>query len=150
MYKIKKMNRIIRLVIAGSMLAGLAAVPAFADNTTSTAGSSVISANALQCAQAAISKRESAVSAAWSAFSGSVTSALSARSSALNTAWGNTDRKERRTAINAAWKAFNSSVKDARKTLRASEKSAWSAFRSDSKNCKVRTNEGDNEAAILQ
>lgn len=152
------MNKIIRFATAGSVLVGLIAVPALADNVTSTATSTATSTStstlstpnlaALQCVQIAVNKRETAVQSAWSAFSGVITSAFSARASALNAAWGQTDRKARRDGIRDAWKTFDKTQKESRKTLRSAQKDAWKTFKTDRKSCGVKGEEGDSEKIV--
>ncbi len=119
--------------LTGAILLGAAVLPAFAEST-STASSTPRTVNTA-CVQTAVLKRESAVASAFDAFSTAVKSALTARSSALNTAWGKTDRKEIRTEVNAAWKTYRASLKSAKQTHNKAVRAAWSGFKTDAKTC---------------
>ncbi len=89
----------------------------------------------LACMTSAVDKREAATVSAWNAFNTAMQSALSARTSALHTAWGMTDTKARRAAIRAAWSAFRKAKRTARMDYNKAVKSAWGTFRTDAKAC---------------
>ncbi len=114
-------------------------VPVMAQTSTSTATSTGTSTQVnnvdLACVQGAVSKRDAAVSSAFDAYYTVEKAALTARTSALSSAWAITDRKARRTAIAAAWKNFQTASKSAQKTYRAAKKTAWDTFTTDRKAC---------------
>ncbi len=91
----------------------------------------------LTCAQTAVDKRETAIGSVWTTFSGSMTSALSTRASALHTAWGMTDASLRRPARKAAWDAYKASSRSAHDTLKTGRRAAWDTWRSDMQACHV-------------
>ncbi len=102
----------------------------------------------LPCVQSAVAVRESAIQKAFTAYSGSVSTALTARATALNTAWGMTVGTERRAARKSAWEAYRTSVQSARTTMKTAKKSAWEAFKTASKACKVEVVESEESDMI--
>jgi 3-oxoacyl-(acyl-carrier-protein) synthase len=93
----------------------------------------------IACVQAAVAKRETSLSGAFSAFTSSVSTAYATRASALNSAWSLTDASARRMAVKGAWDAFKKSSKSARDTYRGAKKDAWKLFKTESKNCGATT-----------
>ena len=89
----------------------------------------------LACIQTAVDAREQSIGAAFSAFSTTESAALTARASALHTAWAITDATARRAARSAAWSTYTTANRSAFSTLRAARKAAWSAFATASKAC---------------
>ena len=87
------------------------------------------------CMVTAVTKRDNAILAAMDAYSAAVHSALQTRTSAVTTAWQNTDVKARRAAIKAAYLAGRTTVKTARKDWKAGRDAAWKQFRTDRKAC---------------
>ena len=119
---------------AGLSLLTLAiAVPVFADTATGTTSQKLKIDTA--CMQSAVSKREAAIASGFSAYSSTVSSALSTRASAFASAWGLTSAKARNTALKAAWKAYRSSVSSARSAWSKARQSAWVTFYSARKSC---------------
>ncbi|MEK7588959.1 MAG: hypothetical protein AAB438_04055 [Patescibacteria group bacterium] len=115
---------------------------AFAQDGTSNTGTTTpvattTSVNNMQCIQTAVATREAAVIAAWTTFSSATSTALSARATALNTAWGMTDAKARRTARNTAWSTYKTDAKKAGYDLKMAKRTAWEAFKTASKGCKT-------------
>lgn len=102
----------------------------------------------LPCVQSAVAVRESAIQKAFTAYSGSVSTALTTRATALNSAWGMTVGTERRAARKSAWEAYRISVQSARTTMRTAKKSAWEAFKTASKACKVEVVESEENDMI--
>lgn len=96
------------------------------------------------CAKAAFATRETALSAAFTVFASSVTTAHTTRAAAINSAWNGGD-EARKGAIQAAWDAFAKSVKTARETMKTSKQDAWTAFRKAAKACAA--GEGTEEGA---
>lgn len=87
------------------------------------------------CIKPAVEKRETAIGAAFGAYTTSATTALTARKTALLAAWDLTDATARQTAIRTAWKTYRDATQTARKTLRAARVSAWTQFATDVKAC---------------
>ncbi|MBP9751094.1 MAG: hypothetical protein KBC95_04600 [Candidatus Peribacteraceae bacterium] len=87
------------------------------------------------CLRPVVAARESAVLAAFKAFSVSTTNALSVRASALDGAWISTDVSARAEAVTDAWDAYGTSSKAARKTLREARDAAWKVFNDAAKKC---------------
>ena len=102
----------------------------------------------LPCVQSAVAVRESAIQKAFTAYSGNVSTALTTRATALNSAWGMTVGTERRAARKSAWEAYRTSVQSARTTMRTAKKSAWEAFKTSSKACKVEVVESEENDMI--
>lgn len=90
----------------------------------------------LACISTAVGKRDDAISAAFTVFSGKISSLLSARKSALMAAWLLTDKKARRTAIKKAWNDFNTGAKSARRELNKARLAAWKTYKTDGKACR--------------
>lgn len=89
------------------------------------------------CVQTAVTTREATLLAAFNTYSSAQATALSARGTALTSAWGQTDAAARRAARNAAWDAYKQANKSAASALRSASKSAWDTFRTASKTCGV-------------
>lgn len=89
----------------------------------------------LACVAAAVAKREAAIGTAFSTFSTAAQAALSARATALSAAWAMTDKTARRSAIKAAWRAYTTAIKASRKDLNTARHNAWAGFRTDTKAC---------------
>ena len=115
-------------------LAAIFATTVFAQNGAHVGAKSTINN---VCVQAAVDIREQAMGDAWTTFSSSVASALSARKTALHGAWGLADGSARRTARAAAWEAFNNANKSAHSALKAVRKNIWSVFKNSSNACGV-------------
>jgi hypothetical protein len=82
--------------------------------------------------------RETSVTTAWTTFTTKVTTALSARKTALIDAWNMTDAKARNQAIDSAWKAWKTEKKSATEQLKRDRKAAWETFKTTAKSsCKV-------------
>jgi hypothetical protein len=96
-----------------------------------------LTADQVACVKTAVGVREGAVGSAFTTFSSSVSSALSARASALATAWGYASTTERGPAIRTAWKTYSESIRMARQTLRETKKTVWGTFKDSVKACKV-------------
>lgn len=91
----------------------------------------------VSCMQTAVGAREDALIDAFDAFNEDVSSALTARKTALNTAWGITDKAERQTAIKKAWTDWKSAKKSAHTELKNERKEAWATFKTTAKtSCK--------------
>ncbi len=84
----------------------------------------------LECVKNAVSVREDALIGAFSKFNTSMTSALSAKKTALLDAWSKTEKKERQDARKSAWSTFKSAKKSAASSYKSEKKAAWSTFKS--------------------
>ncbi len=148
------------LILAMALLFGFAfALPAFAneDSTSSTTTTSSMhkvkkmktasSTGEMRkgqknvdatCMQTAVDTRESALITAIGTFNDSIESGLTARKSALNTAWGLTVVSDRAIALGNTWKAWKTAQQSALKTFKDARKSAWEAFKGTVKtSCKI-------------
>ncbi len=67
--------------------------------------------------------------------SGSVKSAIQARTPALKAAWTQVDGKARRDTLKSAWDANRKMVKSARDSFKMARKAAWDKFNTDRKAC---------------
>lgn len=124
----------IGIIISGAALLASALVsPVMAQTATSTPGSKA--ALNVACIQAALDKRDGAVSSAVSAYASSVNAAITARTSALKAAWALTAAKDRRAGIRSAWSAYRTSAAMARSSFKQAKSSAWSGFYADRKAC---------------
>jgi hypothetical protein len=91
----------------------------------------------LTCMQTAVGVREDALADAFEGFNEDVMAALTARKTALNTAWGMTDKVERAKAIKAGWTAWKTAKKAAHTDLKTDRKKAWDTFKTTAKtSCK--------------
>lgn len=116
-------TQLMRIALTGAIVA--AALPAFAQTTASTAGSTDAKMKTqkkidVACITAAIDKRDTAIAGAFD----TLKNAVMTRKDALKLAWSQTDKKTRRDGIKAAWKAYGASVSSAR----SARKSAWTTF----------------------
>jgi len=128
--------------IAGALAVGVLSTGliAFAQTGTSTEPTRVKKEKTtlnLSCVQGAVDAREGALGQAFTTFSQAMTSALSARKTALHDAWGLTDNVARRTARKTAWTTYQSAAKAARTAVRSSRETAWADFKTASKACGV-------------
>ena len=116
-----------------SMLLGAIAAPVYAKEENKEGKTADIA-----CVQTAVDARESAIDTAWGTFTKSMTSAYAARKSALHYAWSLTDAKARKDAIRGAWKAFKKATKAARKQWMSDRKAAWEVFKTAKKSCNTK------------
>jgi len=90
----------------------------------------------LACVSTAVGRRDDAISAAFTVFSGKISGLLSARKSALMAAWLLADKKARRAAIKKAWNDFSTGAKSARRELNKTRLAAWKTYKTDGKACR--------------
>ena len=133
------------IVLVGALLA---LAPLFAQNAeaamrtdrTERTGSSTAKTTKtvnLSCMQTAVGVREDAIMAAHDAYTVDHKAGLTARKTALTTAWGLTDMTARKTAIKSAWGAWKSALSAARGDLKTDKKAAWEKFKKTAKDtCK--------------
>ena len=90
------------------------------------------------CMQTAVATREGALISAWEGFSADITTALTARKTALNDAWGKTDATSQREALVKSWQDWKKASKDAHMELQKDRKAAWETFKKTTKeSCKI-------------
>ena len=90
------------------------------------------------CMSGAVETRETALTTAWSDLNTSVTSALTARTSALVAAWNMSSATERTEALKTAWKEWKEDKKAAHTEFRNDRKAAWETFKKTAKDsCKM-------------
>jgi hypothetical protein len=87
----------------------------------------------IACGVDVLQKREAALLAAWTKFSGATTTAYQTRSTALTAAWAKTGA-DRKTDIDAAWRAFQVTQKMNAGVFKVEQKAAWDAFKAACKN----------------
>lgn len=122
------MLKIIKNIILSSSILALA-LPALAETSAKPAELQV------SCIQAAVEKRDTSLIAAFDAYANAAKTALSARTSALKTAWAISAAKDRRAAIKQGWKKYSDSLTAARRTFSAAKKTAWQQFNAERKAC---------------
>jgi hypothetical protein len=88
------------------------------------------------CAQTSIEKRDTAIAAARTVYSDSMTAALTARKDAEKLAVALDDKDEKKEAIKTAVNAYKTAAKSAQETLTTARKAAWAIFETEAKNCK--------------
>ena len=91
----------------------------------------------ISCVQVAVDAREGTIDQAFATYSGKMTTALTARKTALHNAWGITDATARKSARDAAWTAYKTAAKAAHTELKTTKQKAWSDFKTASKACHV-------------
>ena len=111
-----------------------AAIPALAAENMHQDSAAMVS-TAISCVAPVVTTRETAIGAAFSAFSTAQSSALSTRQAALRAAWSKTTVKDVRAGVQDAWKAYRTAHSAAVKTHRQAVKAAWVKFRTDAKVC---------------
>lgn len=87
----------------------------------------------LSCIQTAVGVREDEIMAAHDGYATDHKAGLTARKTALNTAWGLTDQTARKAAIKSAWKSWKEALSDARSDLKTDKKAAWTKFKKTAK-----------------
>lgn len=102
----------------------------------------------ISCVQNAVKTREASIGTAFATFSSSMTTALSARATALETAWGTSDAKTRRNLRNEAWVNYKKANQSAKSTFKTSKKAAWEAFKTASKACKTTVVESESNDSL--
>lgn len=130
------------LILVGFLVASQAEAANFFQKIFKRGGNGTTTASTTKnwngdCIVKAIDKREAVIGEAYSDMSAAISSALSARASALATSWSLSDRGERLSSRNTAWKNFNDSVKAARTSHKTSVKAAWASYKTDAANCRV-------------
>jgi hypothetical protein len=91
----------------------------------------------LSCMQTAVGVREDTIAKAFEGFNSDMMAGLSARKSALNTAWGMTDGPARKAAIKKAWMDWKGAKKSAHMDLKSDRMKAWDTFKNTVKtSCK--------------
>ena len=96
------------------------------------------------CMQTAVNVRESSLITAFTTYQTSTLKGLEARKTALNTAWGLTDKTARVQALTDARKAWRENQVKGMRTLQSDRKSAWEKFKTTAKNsCKETLPKGE-------
>jgi hypothetical protein len=90
----------------------------------------------IACMQQAVATREASIADAFGVFSQGVTSALTARASALATVWSQQEHTARVTLRKEAWRGYKNTMKSLRTSFKTAKKSAWTTFKSATKSCK--------------
>lgn len=98
-------------------------------------GVAALDANAILCVKTALTKREDALIAGHSTYVTAISSAYSARKTALLAAWDSADAKTRRASVRSADKAFKTTVQTSKKAWSESRRGAWKTFEADRKAC---------------
>lgn len=98
------------------------------------------------CVKTAVGVREDAIMSALNTFNASLTAAHTARKTALQAAWDETERSDRRSAMRAARKTFKTSAREARNAMREARKSAFDTFKTSAKACGYNTSSDDGSA----
>ncbi len=109
------------------------------DRTASTTSGSGKGKNVdASCMQTAINAREESIVDAWETFATDMTEALTARASALDTAWASSETSTRNTLLKSLWKEWSTSSKEAHKSMKDARKESWDTFRATAKStCKI-------------
>lgn len=96
-----------------------------------------ISAEAVACVQAALTKKDNAVISALDAYNAAVKAAMETRKNAYIAALAISDKQERAKAMVNAFTAFKKAKTEAKDKYKESIKSVFDAYRLDLKGCKV-------------
>lgn len=136
-----------RVCIVASLF--ITALPVFAQMTSSTPipssafapSHSPIPKLNTACMQTAVGKRDGAIISSLDVYYNAAKSALISRQTALQGAWGISDKKARTEAQRKAWSDYRASIKTARKTFQTARGSAWKTFGTDAKACRGTTEE---------
>jgi len=126
------MKKFVSSLLAASLFAASAALPAYAAETHTTKVPNTVN---IACVAAAVDTRETAIIAAYQTRSTAITTALQTRQTALKAAWALTTAKDRNAAIRAAWTAFRTSFRTANATFRTDRNNAWKTFNTARKAC---------------
>jgi hypothetical protein len=120
-------------VIAGSIL--LFPLYSHADNEAAT--SSKNHRVNLTCMQTAVDTRETKITNTFKTFQEDTLAALAMRKTALNKAWGESDKVERGKMVKSAWADWKTAQKKSHTALKVGRKSAWENFKTTVKtSCK--------------
>lgn len=109
-----------------------------------TASASPIPANT--CMTTAVDTRDTAIIAAWDAYTPAVRAILVARKNALKAAWLLTGRKARRVAIHVAWSDYKNALHSARRIFRTGKSDAWTKFRTDRLACQEQNGQSQSDS----
>lgn len=129
------------IILTGALLALL---PLFAQNAeaavkmdrterTSSSTSKTTKVVNLTCMQTAVGVREDAIIAAHDGYATDHKAGLTARKTALGTAWALTNMTARKAAIKTAWGTWKSTLNEARGDLKTEKKAAWTKFKKTAK-----------------
>lgn len=111
------------------------ALPAFAENATSTANT--VGTYNVACVQTAVGAHETAGISALATYNTAVAAALAVRKTEIVAAWAQTGFVARMTALKAAYEKYRASVKTAHTALKAAQKTANTTFETAMKACGV-------------
>jgi hypothetical protein len=141
----------IALVLSLVIMFGFAVTGVYAqDATGATAGSTVTGSEStavIICMQNAVGTRDLAISTALDNYATAAKAAITARTTALKTAWAITAKKDRRTALLAAWTTYKKAVQTARSAFKTARQTAWTTFATSAKACKpTKTQDLTNQA----
>jgi len=110
------------------MFAGAVALPAFAAKTYDPT-----------CIKSAIGTRDASIGSAFTTYYNSASTALTTRTTALQSAWDIADKTERHTALKSAWDTYKASVTTNKATLKSSREAAWSTYKTARIACGVQS-----------
>ena len=133
------MKKILLASGATFALAAMLAAPVFAENTQAenTTAKPTPNTDAIACVRTAITKRETSIQNAFSAYTTAQNTALTTRSSALSAAYAVADAKTIRKSLKDAWTTYRKTHSAITKSHNESVKAAWSLFSKDVKTCKT-------------
>ncbi len=124
-----------KIILGLFAFALLVAPVAFAERGSESARVKTTKTVNTTCVGTAVGVREDAVMTAWGKFDDAVTAVLTARKTALVSAWSLTDASARRSAVKTAWATAKKDRKTAASTYKTERKAAWSAFKTAVKAC---------------
>ncbi len=90
----------------------------------------------IACVAAAVSARETSLSAGAALQTQAVAAAYAARATALTAAYTGTDAAAVKTAVKKAWSDFAAATKGAKLTWQKNKESSWKTYREAAKACK--------------
>lgn len=124
-----------KIILSLFILSLFVAPAVFAERDSDRENKVRASAVDISCVSTAVGVREDALLSAWNKFDDAVTAVLTARKSALISAWALTDRSARRSAVKEAWSTARKDRKSATATYKSERKTAWSTFKTSAKAC---------------
>ena len=129
------MKRLFALPMIGLVLGAVAIATEIKTGNLIPAGQQ-LSWSVVTCIKSALTKRENTIFSSYTVYQNDSVTVLSARKSALLSAWDKSTKSEVKTAVSAAWTTYKKSMTDLKSILNISRTSTWAVYKTEVASCK--------------
>lgn len=132
-------NKILQslMVLSVALVANPVVATTTPSTTTSTPNKPTVDRAAIaSCLKAAVTKRETSVGSAFSAYSTAQLNALAIRKDALEQGFSTSSPRDIRVAVNTAWKNYRTTHKTEVRKHNTAVKESWTLYRKEALACK--------------